>query len=59
MGNYPLFCNLGIIKLIFKEKKPITKAIRNVGNMLILRFLGLIKISSSLKINHFKPSHYA
>ena len=33
-----------------KECQWVTKAIRNLGNVLILKFLSLIKISDKLKI---------
>ena len=36
-----------------------TRAIRNLGNVLILRLLALNKISSKLKINRFKIPNYA
>jgi hypothetical protein len=42
-----------------KECQWVTKAIRNLGNMLILKFLALNKISSKLKINRFKIPNYA
>ena len=42
-----------------KEAQGITKAIRNLGNMLILRLLALNKISGKLKINCFKIPNYA
>lgn len=36
-----------------------TKAIRNLGNVLILKCIALNKISSKLKINCFKIPNYA
>jgi len=36
-----------------------TKAIRNLGNVLILEFIAVNGISSKLKINHFKIPNYA
>jgi hypothetical protein len=36
-----------------------TKAIRNLGNILILKVLALNKISSKLKVNRFKIPNYA
>jgi len=42
-----------------RNKKPITKAIRNAGEVLILSILPLNKNSSKLKINPFKIPHYA
>jgi hypothetical protein len=37
-----------------KECQWVTKAIRNLGNVLILKFLAINKISDKLKISHFK-----
>ena len=42
-----------------KECQCLTKAIRNLGNMLILKFIALNKISAKLKINRFKNPNYA
>ena len=42
-----------------KEAQLLTKAIRNLGNALILKFIALNKISSKLKINRLKISNYA
>lgn len=42
-----------------KESQPLTKAIRNLGIVLILKFLALNKISCKLKINRFKIPNYA
>ena len=42
-----------------QEAQPITKAIRNLGNVQLLRFLALNKISGRLKINRFKIPNYA
>jgi len=42
-----------------KECQWVTKAIRNLGNMLILKIVTLNKISSKLKINRFKIPNYA
>jgi len=42
-----------------KECQWVTKAIRNLGNVLILKFLALIKIGGKLKINRFKTPNYA
>jgi len=42
-----------------KECQCLTKAIRNLGNMLILKLLALNKISTKLKINRFKIPNYA
>jgi hypothetical protein len=41
------------------ECQWVTKAIRNLGNVLILKFLALNVISSKLKINSFKTPNYA
>ncbi len=35
-----------------------TKAIRNLGNMLIFKFIALNKISGKLKVNRFKIPNY-
>ena len=42
-----------------KESQPLTKAIRNLGNILILKFIALNKICGKLKINRFKIPNYA
>ncbi len=42
-----------------KEVLATTKAIRNLCNVLILKFLALNKISGKLKINRFKIPNYA
>ncbi len=42
-----------------KECQWVTKAIRNLGNVLILRFIALNKISSKFKVNRFKIPNYA
>ena len=42
-----------------KEKRPTTKAIRNLGNILILRHISSKEISGKLKINCFKIPNYA
>ena len=42
-----------------QEALCITKAIRNLGNVLILMFIALNKISGKLKINRFKIRYYA
>ena len=42
-----------------KECQWVTKAIRNLGNMLILKFLVLNEISGKLKVNGFKIPNYA
>jgi len=42
-----------------KECQWVTKAIRNLGNVLILKFIALNEISSKLKINRFKFPNYA
>ena len=42
-----------------KECQCLTKAIRNLGNVLVLKFIALNKISSKLKINRFKIPNYA
>jgi len=42
-----------------KECQWVTKAIRNLGNVLILSIIALNKISGKLKINRFKIPNYA
>ncbi len=42
-----------------KDKKLLTKAIRNLGNILILKLIALNKISDELKVNRFKIPNYA
>ena len=42
-----------------KECQWVTKAIRNLGNVLILKFIALNKISGNLKNNRFKIPNYA
>ena len=42
-----------------KKAQGITKAIRNLGNVLLLKFLALNIISSKLKIYRFKIPNYA
>jgi hypothetical protein len=42
-----------------KECQWVTKAIRNLGNALLLKFIALNKISGKLKINRFKIPNYA
>ena len=42
-----------------KECQWVTKAIRNLGNVLILKVIALIKISGKLKINRYKIPNYA
>jgi len=37
----------------------ITMAIRNLSNVLILKFIALNKISGKLKVNRFKIPNYA
>jgi len=42
-----------------KESQPLTKAIRNLGKVLILKLIALNNICGKLKINHFKIPNYA
>ena len=42
-----------------KECQWVTKAIRNVDNVLIIKLLAINKISGKLKINRFKIPHSA
>ena len=43
----------------YKNNETPTKAIRNLGNVLILKFIVLNEISSKLKNNRFKIPNYA
>jgi len=54
-----LVANLKDKYMEMKQSQPLTKAIRNLGNILILRFLALNKICGKLKINRFKIPNYA
>ena len=42
-----------------RKHESTTKAIRNLGNMLILKFISLNEISDKLKVNRFKIPNYA
>jgi len=42
-----------------KKVQKAIKDIHNLGNVLILKYLALNKISSKLKINRFKIPNYA
>ena len=42
-----------------KECQCLTKAIRNLGKVLILKFIVFNNISGKLKINRFKKPNYA
>jgi len=42
-----------------KKAQHLTKAIRNLGNILILKLIALNKISSKLKVWSFKIPNYA
>ncbi len=42
-----------------KKHERTTKAIRNLGNVLILKLIALNKFSGKLKINRFKIPNYA
>ena len=42
-----------------KECQCLTKAIRNLGNVLILKFIALKTISGKLKVYRFKIPNYA
>ena len=42
-----------------KECQCLTKAIRNLGNMLIMKLIALNKISCKLKVWSFKTPNYA
>jgi len=41
------------------KHETLTKAIRNLGKVLILKFVAINKISSKLKNNRFKIPNYA
>jgi len=47
------------MKMLHKNNERPTKAIRNLGNVLIMKFLALNKICCKLKINRFKIPNYA
>jgi len=51
--------NKEIKKMMNEKAEPLTKAIRNLGNMLLLKIIVLNKISTKLKINRFKIPNYA
>ena len=42
-----------------RKHESLTKAIRNLGNVLLLKFIVLNKINGKLKINRFKIPNYA
>ncbi len=42
-----------------KQCQCLTKAIRNLGKVLIMMFIALNKISDKLKVNRFKIPNYA
>ncbi len=54
-----LVANLKEKYIKMTESQPLTKAIRNLGNVLILKFLSLNEISSKLKVNRSKIPNYA
>ena len=54
-----LVANLKDKYMEMKESQPLTKAIRNLDNVLILRFLAINKMCGKLKYNRFKIPHYA
>ena len=58
-GKMRIVANLKDKMIENKECQWVTKAIRNLGNMLILKLLALNKISGKLKINRFKTPNYA
>ena len=61
-ANTPCKKIVANLKEKYKEMKQcqcLTKAIRNLGNVKILKFLALNKISTKLKINRFKTPNYA
>jgi hypothetical protein len=54
-----IVANLKDKRIENKECQWVTKAIRNLGNVLILNIIAINKISSKLKINCFKIPNYA
>lgn len=54
-----IVANLKDKMIEMKECQWVTKAIRNLGNMLILKFIALNIICGKLKINRFKIPNYA
>ena len=51
--------NLKYKTTLMKEGQPLTKGIRNLDNVLILKLIILNKISVKLKVNCFKIPNYA
>jgi len=54
-----IVANLKDIMTENKECQWVTKAIRNLGNVLIFSIIALNKINGKLKINRFKIPNYA
>ncbi len=54
-----IVANLKDKMIEMKECQWVTKAIRNLGNMLILKLLALNKINSKLNVLCFKIPNYA
>ncbi|OQX78927.1 MAG: hypothetical protein B6D64_05620 [Bacteroidetes bacterium 4484_276] len=54
-----IVANLKDIIIEKKECQWVTKAIRNLSYVLILKFVVLNKISGKLKVNRFKTPNYA
>ncbi len=54
-----IVANLKDIIIEKKECQWVTKAIRNLSYVLILKFVALNKISGKLKVNRFKTPNYA
>jgi len=50
---------LVILNMENYQAQCLTKAIRNLGNILILKLVTLNKISAKLKVNRFKIPNYA
>ena len=59
LAEMKIVANLKDKYMEMKESQPLTKAIRNLGNILILKFIALNKISSKLKIKLFKIPYIA
>ena len=47
------------MKELNRKHESLTKAIRNLGNILIFKFITLNIISGKLKVNRFKIPNYA
>jgi len=59
LAEMKIVANLKDKYMEMKDSQPLTKAMRNLGKVLILKFIALNKISDKLKINRFKIPNYA